>query len=151
MAEHSLLNREVLAVGDGYMLAEEFCRELEERGAVVIGPFATIDGAIAAILTETEIDAAVLDANLAAKIAHPDGELLLKGRIPLVFDTRIRHSRHGRALQKSQTVKKTNRCNSVEPQIGQERSSIRSGQSRYLPCLPLQRASLRGRPHRTAW
>lgn len=87
MAEHSLLDCRILVVEDEYLLAEELRRELEDRDAIVIGPFATIDGAMAAILSGTEIDAAVLDVNLAGEMAYPVGDLLLERQIPLVFAT----------------------------------------------------------------
>lgn len=81
----SLTDRRILVVEDEYFLAQNLLAELEEAGAVVIGPEATVADALQRIGVEPWIDAAVLDVNLAGEEAFPIADLLLTRAIPFVF------------------------------------------------------------------
>lgn len=87
MIEATLRHHRILVAEDEYMIADEFCAELAEAGAVVIGPVATIQGALELIASEPEIDGAVLDINLGGEMIFPAAELLMERGVPIVFAT----------------------------------------------------------------
>lgn len=59
----SVRNKRVLIVEDEYFLAGDLKDELERRGALVVGPFGSVDDAARMIAT-TPLDCAVVDLNL---------------------------------------------------------------------------------------
>jgi DNA-binding response OmpR family regulator len=87
MTEDCLRNRRVLVVEDEYMLARDLCGELEQAGAVVVGPTPNIEGALALIASERRIDVAALDVNLRGELAFPVAEALSARGVPFVFVT----------------------------------------------------------------
>lgn len=77
----------ILVVEDEYMLARDLRRELEDAGAVVIGPEPSVERALSRIASEARIDAAVLDVNLAGEAAFPIADALIAKHTPFVFVT----------------------------------------------------------------
>jgi DNA-binding response OmpR family regulator len=76
----------VLVVEDDYFIANEVCDSLATMGCNVVGPFPTIAEASAAVESEN-LDAAVLDVNLAGDAVYPLARRLLRRRVPLLFVT----------------------------------------------------------------
>lgn len=87
MAEPSLDGCRVLVIEDEYLLADELCSELQNAGAIVMGPVGHLDAAIALITSEADIDGAVLDLNLGGDSVFPAADLLMARGIPIVFTT----------------------------------------------------------------
>lgn len=81
-----LSSRRVLVVEDELLLALEIERVLEEAGAAVIGPVATLQQALERIRAE-QIDLALLDINLGGQQVFPAAEALVKRQIPAVLTT----------------------------------------------------------------
>lgn len=84
---HTLRDSHVLIIEDEFYVADELKRLLQDEGAVVIGPVASVEGAIAEILRNSRIDAAMLDVNLRGVMAFPVADLLADRKIPFVFAT----------------------------------------------------------------
>lgn len=80
-----LTNRRILIVEDEYMLAHDLQLELEDAGAIVIGPEASVACALARIEKEDRIDAVVLDVNLGGQLAFPVADALSAQHIPFIF------------------------------------------------------------------
>jgi CheY-like chemotaxis protein len=76
----------VLVVEDDYFIATDVRDSLEQMGCDVVGPFATIEEAAAAIESQS-LDAAVLDVNLSGDAVYPLAHKLIGRRIPLLFVT----------------------------------------------------------------
>lgn len=87
MPERTLRGCRILVVEDEYLLADELRTELDEAGAIVLGPAGALDDALALIRSEQEIDGAVLDVNLAGEPVYPAADLLMERQVPLVFTT----------------------------------------------------------------
>lgn len=87
MPDRTLLDCRVLVVEDEYMLADELETELADAGAKVLGPVGTIEEAVAIIEAESEMDGAILDANLRGEMVFPAADLLLERGVPFVFTT----------------------------------------------------------------
>jgi CheY-like chemotaxis protein len=83
----ALGGRRILVVEDEYMLAADLARTLEEFGAVVVGPAATVERALALVEAEDRLDAAVLDINLGGERAYPVADVLVEHGVPFVFAT----------------------------------------------------------------
>ena len=81
-----LAGRRVLVVEDTHLIAEEVVRILEAEGAVVIGPAATLRSALE-LAQRDDVEAAVLDVNLAGVMVYPVIELLRGRGVPLVLLT----------------------------------------------------------------
>lgn len=77
----------VLVVEDEFLLADELRCDLEAMGAQVIGPVGHLDRALALVRSETAIDAAVLDLNIAGSEVFPLADLLADRGVPMVFAT----------------------------------------------------------------
>lgn len=82
-----LTNCRILVVEDEYLLAQDLLLELEDAGAVVIGPEPSVSCALRRIAAEAVIDAVVLDVNLGGESAFPIADMLLTRKIPFVFAT----------------------------------------------------------------
>lgn len=76
----------VLVVEDEYLIADDLARDFASRGATVIGPFATLEGALAS-LDERRPDMAVLDINLRGDAVFPLADALTARHVPFVFAT----------------------------------------------------------------
>lgn len=87
MTESILAGRHVLIVEDEYMIAAAFALELEDDGALVVGPSPTVTHAMD-LLAQTELlDLAVLDANVRGEAIYPIADLLNERGVPFVLVT----------------------------------------------------------------
>jgi len=82
----SLSGRHILVVEDNYVLAMDMRLMLEDLGADVIGPVATVGDALR-IAEREDIDAAVLDINLHDEFVFPVAERLQERGVPFTFTT----------------------------------------------------------------
>lgn len=87
MPEQNLRDRRILVVEDEYMLADDLRAELDEAGAVVVGPAGTVEDAMALIGSGEPIDGAVLDVNLRGEPVFPAADLLAERGVPFLFTT----------------------------------------------------------------
>ncbi len=87
MSDRTLRNCHILIAEDEYLLAIDLQCELEDAGAVVVGPVADLSGAIALINEGRRIDAAILDANLGGEMVFPAADLLIERSVPIIFTT----------------------------------------------------------------
>lgn len=85
MAERTLAEKHILVVEDEFFLAEDLRRELEDTGAVVVGPAPSVELALALIGQAPVLDAAVLDVNLGGEMAYPVADALLARSVPFVL------------------------------------------------------------------
>lgn len=76
----------VLVVEDAFLVASLIEEALTDQGFEITGPFAKLDQAIKAALTE-RVDAAVLDINLQGERVYPLADLLIEASIPVVLCT----------------------------------------------------------------
>ena len=83
----SLRGRSVMVVEDEYFQAEELSRALSGAGARLVGPFPTVESALAGLDEGAGIDAAVLDVNLRGVAVSPLVEALSARGIPFLFAT----------------------------------------------------------------
>ncbi|MDP3195041.1 response regulator [Tabrizicola sp.] len=81
-----LAGRRILVVEDEFLIATVLCDMLQDSGAVVVGPAATVPAAMQ-LLQEDPVDAALLDMNLNGQWSDPVAEDLQQRRIPFVFTT----------------------------------------------------------------
>jgi CheY-like chemotaxis protein len=77
----------LLLVEDEFVLALGLADALADLGAVVVGPVATVDDALALVERVPEIDGAVLDVNLGSEVAYPVADALLARGTPFLFAT----------------------------------------------------------------
>ena len=87
MAESALHDCRILVAEDEYLIADEFCMELGEAGAVVVGPAGTVEDALQLIASAPALDGAVLDVNLRGETVYPAADLLIERGVPFVFAT----------------------------------------------------------------
>ena len=87
MTDTILRNCHILVVEDEYMIADEFCAELKEAGAVVAGPVATVEDALAIIDAIPELNGVVLDVKLCGEMSFAVADRLLWDGIPFIFAT----------------------------------------------------------------
>ena len=85
----TLQSRRILVVEDEYLIASELVWLLNEAGAIIEGPFASVREAMAAIDdSDGEIDAAVLDVNLGeGGKSYSVADRLERLGIPYLFTT----------------------------------------------------------------
>ena len=88
----SLRGRSVMVVEDEYFQAEELSRALSGAGARLVGPFPTVESALAGLDGGARIDAAVLDVNLRGVAVSPLVEALSARGIPFLFATGYDHA-----------------------------------------------------------
>lgn len=81
-----LRGKHILIVDDDYLVADQTRQELEECGAVIVGPVPSVDQALE-LLETLRIDAAILDINLDGEKVYPLADRLSERRIPFVFAT----------------------------------------------------------------
>ncbi|MEA2782601.1 MAG: hypothetical protein QOK29_4145, partial [Rhodospirillaceae bacterium] len=86
MISHDLAGRRILLVEDELLVSMALESTLQDSGATVIGPLARVKQALEAARRE-QIDAAVLDINLAGEKVFPVADLLAERGIPFVFYT----------------------------------------------------------------
>jgi CheY-like chemotaxis protein len=87
MALSSMQGRRVLVVEDEYLLAEDLREELEDQGAEVMGPVASVADALALLESGPVPDMAFLDINLGGEMAYPVADALRARDIPFIFAT----------------------------------------------------------------
>lgn len=87
MADQVLRAWHILVVEDEYLLASDLQSGLSDSGAIILGPVATLEGAIRTIEAERRIDGAILDVNLSGVMAYPVADLLVQRGVPFVFTT----------------------------------------------------------------
>lgn len=78
--------KRILVVEDDFFLADDLRRRLQEHGATVIGPVASVNAALDLIETR-RVDAAILDVELDAETAFPIALVLEQRGVPFVFVT----------------------------------------------------------------
>jgi CheY-like chemotaxis protein len=79
--------RRILVVEDDYMVAEDLRIDLEELGALVLGPVAKVAAALELIAGGDRIDGATLDVTLGREKSFPVADALKARAIPFVFMT----------------------------------------------------------------
>lgn len=82
----SLAGRRVLLVEDEMLIAMVIEAALEDEGVTVVGPFGRLAQAIDAAGRE-QVDAALLDVNLAGQYVYPVADILEQRGIPFLFLT----------------------------------------------------------------
>lgn len=78
--------KHVLVVEDEYLLADATRRQLQHLGAIVVGPTADVEEAMALIIGQ-KVDVAILDIFLDGELVFPVAEKLEELAIPYVFAT----------------------------------------------------------------
>jgi DNA-binding NarL/FixJ family response regulator len=76
----------VLLVEDEPLVAMALIDELEQAGITVVGPAASLEGALA-LVAESRIDAAILDVELQRKLVFPAADLLAERGVPFILTT----------------------------------------------------------------
>ena len=79
----SLWGRRILVLEDEYFLAEELERMLEAEGAIVAGPYPSLEAAKATPLDQ--IDGAILNVRVRDGQSYPLAEKLRERGVPFVF------------------------------------------------------------------
>ena len=77
----------ILVVEDSYYIADDLARTMEQFGARIVGPFASVDRALDIVVASDRIDGAVLDINLRDELVFPLADALSERRVPFVFAT----------------------------------------------------------------
>lgn len=81
-----LPGQRILVVEDEAMIAMLLEDFLEELGCVVVGPFGSVDHALAS-LEDQAIDAAIFDVNLRGERSYPIADWLASRDLPFLFIT----------------------------------------------------------------
>jgi PAS domain S-box-containing protein len=85
-AKSSLIGKRLLMVEDEFLVGMMAKRLLEEMGAAIVGPYASLAEGLAAAKSE-RFDGALLDFNLAGEHADPLADYLTAQSVPFVFLT----------------------------------------------------------------
>jgi CheY-like chemotaxis protein len=86
-AESGLMGLALLVVEDEYLVAAELAQALEQRGASVIGPAATVSRAFELLACTARLDGALLDMQLRNERVFPLADALRVRAVPIVFVT----------------------------------------------------------------
>jgi len=81
-----LVKRRILVVEDAYLIALGVCMQLEAFGCTVVGPAGRLGRALS-LARHEQLDAAVLDVNLAGEFSFPVAKVLSERGIPYVIFT----------------------------------------------------------------
>lgn len=84
---NTFANLRVLVVEDEILIASDLASVLEEEGAAVIGPAATLEQGQALCRAGERLDGAVLDINLCGQWVFPLADELKRSRVPFLFAT----------------------------------------------------------------
>lgn len=84
---NAFAGRHVLIVEDDFFVADDLVASLEELGARVVGPVASVRGALDLIGKGQRLDGAVLDINLQGEMAFPVADALTERAVSFVFTT----------------------------------------------------------------
>lgn len=83
----SLQDRRVLIIEDESLVAMLLETVLEDLGCTPVGPASSVDEGLRLIETETVLDAALLDVNVAGHQVFPAADALKARGVPFVFST----------------------------------------------------------------
>jgi CheY-like chemotaxis protein len=83
----SLRGHHVLLAEDDLLIAADLQEALEEEGAVVLGPFGSVEAALRCAETAPRIDGGVLDIDLMGEAVFPVARALRERGVPFVFAT----------------------------------------------------------------
>ena len=86
MKDARLAGKRVLVVEDEYLVALEVVNTLIDAGCIVVGPFASVQEALAAAKVEN-VDLALLDVNVAGEMVFPVAYFLEQAGTPFLFAT----------------------------------------------------------------
>jgi CheY-like chemotaxis protein len=86
MAE-GLAGRRILVVEDESLVAMLLETILEDMGCTPVGAIATVDEALTVVAGDGQLDAALLDVNVAGQEVFPVAEALRARGVPFVFST----------------------------------------------------------------
>jgi DNA-binding response OmpR family regulator len=93
MSVQDLQNQRILLIEDNSLIADFLATTLEDRGAIVLGPFQWIDEALSFVENNAaSIDVAVLDINLHDQESYPIADLLIQNRIKFMFISGLGHT-----------------------------------------------------------
>jgi CheY-like chemotaxis protein len=87
MTDSALQGRRVLIVEDESLVAMLLETILEDMGCTPVGPVSNIDDALKAAADEPDLDAALLDVNVAGRQVFPVAEALKARGVPFLFST----------------------------------------------------------------
>jgi len=82
-----LAGRRILIVEDESLVAMLIEAILEDLGGETVGPLASVEEALAFLEAAPQLDAALLDVNLAGRQVFPVAEALVATGVPIVFST----------------------------------------------------------------
>jgi CheY-like chemotaxis protein len=82
-----VLRKRILVVEDQYLIAMELDSMLRELGFEVVGPACRLRQAMDILQRDDEIDAAVLDINVAGVLVYPIADVLAERQTPFAFAT----------------------------------------------------------------
>jgi CheY-like chemotaxis protein len=77
--------RRILVVEDEFFIAEELRDAFEDVGAMVVGPVATVDAALAVVRSVEPLDGATLDMTLGSERSYEVARALLERGVPFVI------------------------------------------------------------------
>jgi DNA-binding response OmpR family regulator len=80
----------VMVVEDEFIIADEIAGIIVDSGHEVVGPFGSVEEALASLKDETMPDLAILDANLRGRSSLPLAEALRELGVPLCLCTGYR-------------------------------------------------------------
>lgn len=83
----SFAGRHVLVVEDDFFVADDLVASLEEVGATIVGPVASVRDALDLIERGERLDGVILDINLQGEMAFPVADALKARSISFVFAT----------------------------------------------------------------
>jgi two-component SAPR family response regulator len=86
MSQGDLTGKMVLVVEDDYLQARTIADALAEHGAIIVGPFSTVDEAVPSCESGL-VDAAVLDIKIGENTSLPIADRLLSENVPFIFLT----------------------------------------------------------------
>ncbi|HEY1559564.1 MAG TPA: response regulator [Caulobacteraceae bacterium] len=77
----------ILVVEDDFIIATDLALALEDCGAEVLGPAASVDDALELIAAGHRLSGALLDINLGQELAYPIADELRRRGVPFIFAT----------------------------------------------------------------
>jgi DNA-binding NtrC family response regulator len=86
-AEDALKGAKVLVLEDETLVSMMVEDMLMDLGCEIVGPYARLDQALAAVNEGVDIDLALLDVNLGGERSFPLAEVLAEKGVPFVFTT----------------------------------------------------------------
>lgn len=84
---NALEGRRVLVIEDESLVAMLLETILEDMGCQIIGPESNVEDGLQAALNTHDLDAALLDVNVAGREVFPVAEALAARNVPVVFST----------------------------------------------------------------